>query len=427
MSRYTFKLPDVGEGIAEAEIVAWHVKPGDRIEEDQPLVDVMTDKATVEITSPVAGTVVSLDGELGVAAAVGSVIAVLMTEGGGRDSDTPIAGTAAPPESPSPDPAPGPPDPPAPEAEIPTQGVVLPPAPPVDRARGLRPLASPAVRRQATALGVHLPLVPGSGPAGRIRQADLDAYLADPAASQVQGRAARPVRHGVETIKVLGLRRRISERMSEAKRRIPHFSYIEEIDVTDLDALRVKLNALYPEQPRLTILPFLARALVRSLPDFPQINATFDDDADEVHRHAAVHLGVATQTPGGLVVPVVRHAEALDVWETAREIARLADVARSGKASREELSGSSITITSLGPLGGLATTPVINRPEVAIIGPNRIIERPVIVAGEIAIRKMMNLSSSFDHRVVDGWDAAEFVQRLKRLLESPALLFVEAP
>ncbi|HKP78862.1 MAG TPA: dihydrolipoamide acetyltransferase family protein, partial [Phenylobacterium sp.] len=287
-----------------------------------------------------------------------------------------------------------------------------------------RLLASPAVRRRALDLGVRLELVPGSGPAGRVTQQDLEAFVAAPPAGG-SDRFAR--RDGVETISVIGLRRRIAERMSEAKRRIPHFAYIEEVDVTDLEALRVQLNAAHPQQPRLTLLPFLARALAKALPEYPQMNALYDDEAGVVHRHAALHLGVATQTSNGLVVPVVRHAEGLDLWRAAAEIARLADAARAGKATRDELSGSTITITSLGPRGGLATTPVINRPEVAIIGPNRMVERPVVRAGAVVIRKMMNLSCSFDHRVVDGWDAAGFVLRLKELLESPALLFVERP
>jgi 2-oxoisovalerate dehydrogenase E2 component (dihydrolipoyl transacylase) len=282
------------------------------------------------------------------------------------------------------------------------------------------------VRRRALELGVPLQFVPGSGPLGRISQHDLAAYAAHPrAAAGAPAGLAR--REGSETVKVIGLRRRIAERMSEAKRRIPHFSYIEEVDVTELERLRAQLNAEHNDRPRLTVLPFLVRALVRALPAFPQINATFDDEAGEVTRHAAVHLGVAAQTPAGLMVPVLRHAEALDLWAAAAEIARLAEAARNGSATREELAGSTITLTSLGPLGGLATTPVINRPEVAIVGPNRIIERPVVVDGAVVVRKMMNLSSSFDHRVVDGWDAAEFVQRLKRLLETPALLFVDQP
>jgi 2-oxoisovalerate dehydrogenase E2 component (dihydrolipoyl transacylase) len=419
MGRFSFKLPDVGEGIAEAEIVAWHVGPGDRIEEDQPFIDVMTDKATVEITSPVSGSVVSVEGEAGSAAAVGSVVAVLEVDGVG--DNTAVADPPSPPAVASAQ-ASGPGDisskPPPPATAAPAART-----PVVPRVPGTRPLASPAVRRRALELGVRLAEAPGTGPAGRITHQDLDAFLAGARPDS----AGRPLarREGEEQVKVIGLRRRISERMSEAKRRIPHFSYVEEVDVSDLETLRAQLNGAYQQGPKLTVLPFITRALVRALSDFPQINATFDDEAAVVTRHAPVHLGIATQTPGGLVVPVLRHAEALDPWEIAVEIARLAEAARSGKATSAELSGSTITVTSLGPLGGLATTPVINRPEVAIVGPNRIIERPVVREGAVVVRKVMNLSCSFDHRVVDGWDAAEFVQRLKRLLEAPALLLVE--
>lgn len=419
MGRYTFKLPDVGEGIAEAEIVAWHVASGEQVAEDAPLIDVMTDKATVEITSPVSGRVLELQGEVGQSVAIGSVVAVLEVEGAGASAEALAPPARIQPPSP-PKAQPAPPAPPSPPASAPA-----PSAPTVRMAQrpGVKPLASPAVRRRALDLGVPLQFVPGSGPAGRILREDLEAYAANPAPSGAASGLAR--RNGTETIKVIGLRRRIAERMSEAKRRIPHFSYIEEIDVTELERLRAQLNAEHKDRPKLTVLPFLVRALVRALPDFPQINALYDDDAGEVTRHAAVHIGVATQTPTGLVAPVLRHAEALDLWAAATEIARLAQAARNGSATREELSGSTITITSLGPLGGLATTPVINRPEVAIVGPNRIIERPVVVEGAVTVRKMMNLSSSFDHRVIDGWDAAKFVQRLKRLLETPALLFVD--
>lgn len=430
MGLFAFKLPDVGEGIAEAEIVAWHVKVGDQIQEDQPLVDVMTDKATVEITSPVSGRVLALNGEVGVAAAIGSVIAELEVEGAGNtalDSAPDAPKAATPPEtSPTLAPAPTAPESTPPPEPSPSASATAPAVgPAVARVAGARPLASPAVRRQALEQGVRLEFVPGSGPAGRISHDDLDTFLARPASPPLSTSQAFAAREGVETVKVIGLRRKIAERMSEAKRRIPHFSYIEEVDVSALELLRARLNAANPGKPRLTVLPFFVRALVRTLPDFPQINAIFDDEAGIVHRHAGLHLGVATQTPGGLTVPVLRHAETLDLWRTASEIARLAEAARTGKASREELSGSTLTITSLGPLGGLATTPVINHPEVAIVGPNKIIERPVVVDGVVVIRKMMNLSCAFDHRVVDGWDAAEFVQKLKTFLETPALMFVE--
>jgi 2-oxoisovalerate dehydrogenase E2 component (dihydrolipoyl transacylase) len=448
MGRYIFKLPDVGEGTAEAEIVAWHVAVGDRVHEDQHLVDVMTDKATVEMTSPVSGTVVSLSGAPGDMAVVGAPLIELEIEGAGnasgKDSSAPLP--------PHPDPLPqgGRGDKsvtfparhminakpqnislspaggegqgegvvkPAPTAKAPVQSAIA------TRIAGTRPLASPSVRTRAEELGIKLQFVAGSGPAGRISHADLDAYLVSGGAPHaVRGRA----RDGVEEIKVIGLRRKIAEKMQESKRRIPHFAYVEEIDMTELEALRAHLNATKRgDQPKLSLLPFLMRALVKQLPAYPQINARFDDDAGVVHRFAAVHIGIATQTANGLIVPVVRHAETHDVWDSAAEVARLAALTRDGKASREDLSGSTITITSLGALGGVVTTPVINHPEVAIIGPNAIVERPVVRGGQIVVRKMMNLSSSFDHRVVDGYDAAEFIQKIKALLEHPAMLFME--
>lgn len=421
MARVAFKLPDVGEGTAEAEIVAWHVKVGDLVEEDAPLADVMTDKATIEITAPVTGRIVERNGEPGEMAAIGSVLAVFETDGADVPADKPqpakvaLAPTAMPAEAAKPAPA-------SPASAAPIRDAFATRTTPDDR-----PLASPAVRKRAHELGVHLQYVAGSGPAGRIEHEDLDAYLARGGAgarTPVAGAYAR--REGVEEIKVIGLRRRIAEKMQEAKRRIPHFAYVEEVDVTELEALRVHLNATKrADQPKLTVLPFMVRALVRVLPAFPQINATFDDEAGIVTRHRAVHCGIAAQTPNGLMVPVVRHAEAMDVWALAAEIARLGEAARSGKATKEELTGSSITITSLGPLGGVVTTPVINHPEVAIVGPNKIIERPVVRDGVIVVRKMMNISSSFDHRVVDGYDAADFIQRVKALLEHPATIFMD--
>ena len=393
MSRFTFKLPDVGEGIAEAEIVEWHVAVGDVIAEDDALVDVMTDKATVELTSPVAGRVTAITGGEGDDVAVGSDLVVLETDA----------------EAPAEEPA-------APSASV----VVAPPASAKPApAAPAKPLASPATRRRAKDQGVDLASVKGSGPDGRVVGADLDQSPA-PAA-----RAPLARREGVEDVKVLGLRRRIAERLSNSKRRIPHFAYVEEIDVTELEALRAHLNATRAEgRPSLSLPPFLIQALVQVLPDFPQINALFDDEAGVVHRHAAVHAGIAVQTKDGLIVPVIRNAEARDLWDLAAEIARLAAAVRDGKAAREELAGSTITVTSLGALGGIATTPIINAPEVAIIGPNRIVERPVVRDGQITVRKMMNLSSSFDHRVVDGYDAAAFIQAVKVKLEHPALLFM---
>ena len=433
MGQFVFKLPDVGEGTAEAEIVAWHVKVGDLIEEDAPLVDVMTDKATVEMTTPVTGKVVALHGALGEMAPVGSPLAVIETDGGEESllpsrekvaAKQPDEGASEISHSPSP--------PIAKSGENPSSGPaghLLPQGekaakPTVPRITDAKPLASPVVRRRAYELGIPLQFVPGTGPAGRISLEDLEGYSEAPTATPIS--SARAKREGVEDVRVIGLRRKIAEKMQDAKRRIPHFAYIEEIDVTEVEALRVHLNATKrPEQPKLTFLPFLVRALVNLLPRYPQINARFDDDAGVVHRHEAVHVGIATQTPGGLIVPVVRHAESLDIWDCAREIARVAAAARESKAAADELKGSTITVTSLGPLGGVVTTPVINHPEVAIIGPNKIIDRPVVRDGQIVVRKMMNLSSSFDHRVVDGYDAAAFIQEIKGMLEHPATLFMD--
>lgn len=423
MGRYVFKLPDVGEGTAEAEVVAWHVKLGDRVEEDQTLVDVMTDKATVEIPSPVKGTVLSVNGTPGNMLAVGSELVVFEVEGEGNAS----------PEAPA---APQKVESAAPQTltaasavavlEAPRPAPVATPAPIVAHTPGEKPTASPAVRRRAWELGIALQFVPGSGPGGRIQHADLDRYLQQ--GGNAPQRSGAVQRHEVEEVPVRGLRRKIAQSMQEAKRRIPHFSYIEEVDVTALEDLRKQVNGEHGAKAgKLTLLPFLIRALVRALPDYPQINARYDDEADIVHRFAAVHAGIATQTPGGLVVPVVHHAEALDLWQTAETIRTLAATAREGKATREQLTGSTITITSLGTLGGLATTPIINQPEVAIVGVNKIVERPVVRSGQIVVRSMMNLSCSFDHRVVDGWDAAEFVQRIRGLLEQPATLFMDRP
>lgn len=430
MGRYVFKLPDVGEGTAEAEIVAWHVKLGEMVEEDAPLADVMTDKATIEITAPVSGKIVERNGEPGEMAPIGSVLVVFEMDAAAAEA-APASKTAAK-------------DAPAPKA-VEAKPAKAEPAKVETTARAPvandafttrenpddKPLASPAVRKRAHELGVHLQYVAGSGPAGRIEHEDLDAYVARGGNGGGGGRssgggALYAQRDGADEIKVIGLRRKIAEKMQDAKRRIPHFAYVEEVDMTELEALRVHLNATKrKDQPKLTVLPFMVRALVRVLPDYPQINAIFDDEAGVVHRHHAVHCGIAAQTANGLVVPVVKHAEAMDVWALASEIARLGEAARTGKATRDELSGSTITVTSLGPLGGIVTTPVINHPEVAIIGPNKIIDRPVVRDGIIVVRKMMNISSSFDHRVVDGYDAAEFIQRVKALLEHPATIFMD--
>ena len=423
MGTYVFKLPDVGEGTAEAEIVAWHVKVGDLVEEDQHLVDVMTDKATVEMTSPVKGRVVGLHGEPGAMAIVGAPIVEFEVEGAGNQAQAnPSVAPAAKPAAPAPvavvkTEAPKPVVVPRPVDEVPAAAVL--------RVPGDKPLASPAVRQRALELGIKLQFVDGSGPGGRITHADLDGFLARGGPQRAPG-GGLVRREGVDEIKVIGLRRKIAEKMQDTKRRIPHFAYVEEVDMTEIEALRAHMNATRrKDQPKLTLLPFLMRALVRVLPEFPQINARYDDDAGIVHRHHAVHVGIATQTANGLIVPVVKHAEALDLWQAASEVQRVSTAARENKASRDELSGSTITITSLGPIGGVVTTPVINHPEVAIIGPNAIIDRPVVRDGVIVVRKMMNLSSSFDHRVVDGFDAAQFIQRVKALLQHPALMFMD--
>lgn len=415
MGRFLFRLPDVGEGVAEAEIVGWHVKPGDRVAEDQPLVDVMTDKATVEMTSPVEGSVVDVHGEVGAMTPVGSILVELEVEGA-PDAQAPPASRQAAPKPPAlaksaPRPAP-------------TAPAVTAQAPP-SRQPDDPPLAAPATRRRAHELGIPLQYVTGTGPGGRITPADLDRYVAS-GGSGGGGSVRYAQRDGVTETRLVGLRRRIAEKMQESKRRIPHFGYVEECDLTELEALREELNAGRNEgQPKLTLLPFFMRAMARTLPDFPHINARFDDEQGLLSTFEAVHVGIATQTPGGLMVPVVRHAEARDLWGCAAELARVTAAARDGRATREELTGSTITLTSLGPLGGVSATPVINHPEVAIIGPNKLRELPVVRSGQIAVRKMMNISSAFDHRIVDGHDAARFIQALKRLLEHPALIFVD--
>lgn len=450
MARFTFKLPDIGEGIAEAEIVAWHVKVGDTVEEDGPLADLMTDKATVEMSAPVAGKVVETAGGVGDQIAIGSVLAVFETEEEtqGATDDTP----RAPPEAAAvaePERAMEP-EPDAPPPSIPSvaegSSRAQPRAPGGEHAStslgtdgngaggGRKVLASPAVRARAKDLGIELSSI-RSAQGDRVRHADLDAHLryaggasaSQPASapqaappSQVQAEPGT-----VEEVRVIGMRRRIAENMAESKRNIPHFAYVEEIDVTQLELLRAAMNADRGQRGKLTLLPFLIRALTRALPDFPMINARYDDQAGVVSRHSSVHLGLATQTDNGLTVPVIRDAQARDVWSLATEIVRLADAARRSKATRDELTGSTITLTSLGPIGGIVSTPVINRPEVAIVGVNRIVERPAVTEGRIEVRKLMNLSSSFDHRVVDGWDAASFIQAVRRLIETPALLFVD--
>ncbi|HEX6018308.1 MAG TPA: dihydrolipoamide acetyltransferase family protein [Burkholderiaceae bacterium] len=493
MAVRTIKVPDIGEGIAEVEVVAWHVKPGDRVAEDQNLAEVMTDKAAVEVPSPVAGTVVALGGEVGQMLAVGGEL-VRIDVGGGAE----VPAVAAPPAAPAAEPVAAPavaPTPPAPSTgaaaptrpmatvtpqaqvpqmpQLPARAFAPADAAPMRSAEGPgtdRPIASPSVRRRAWELGVDLGAVVATGPAGRVTHADVEARAAshpaaptrpvamplapppapaaapsvaptaptapptvalrtsvEPAAPQrAAAPAARSERNDEEKIPVIGLRRRIAVKMQESKRRIPHYSYVEEVDVTEVEALRAQLNAKWGEQrPRLTLLPLLVRAIVLAVREHPVVNARFDDEVGVITRYGAVHLGIATQTPSGLLVPVLTHAEARDLWSTAAEVARLAEVARAGRATRTELSGSTLTITSLGALGGIATTPVINHPEVAIVGVNRIVERPMLRGGLVVARQLMNLSSSFDHRVVDGIDAARFVQSVRGYLESPATMFVE--
>ncbi len=441
MGIHVIKMPDIGEGIAEVELVAWHVKIGDMVAEDQPLADVMTDKATVEIPAPVVGRVVALGGDVGQVMAVGGELIRLEVEGEGNlkpgAEASPAKAAAAPAavqpaaSAPAPQPEQAPktvaaPAKPSAPSVAPAKPVRQAPAA-VARQPGDKPLASPAVRKRAWDLGIELRYVPGSGPAGRILHEDLDAYLqGQGAGAQARGGVAYSERNDEENVPVIGLRRKIAQKMAESKRRIPHFSYVEEIDVTELEELRASLNQKWgATRGKLTLLPLLARAMVVALRDFPQINARYDDEGGVVTRYGAVHIGIATQSDGGLMVPVMRHAEARDLWSMAAEIVRLAEAVRTGSASRDELSGSTITITSLGPLGGIVTTPVINHPEVGIVGVNRIVERPAIRNGAVVARKLMNLSSSFDHRVVDGMDAARFIQAVRALLEQPALLFVE--
>ncbi|WP_439821789.1 dihydrolipoamide acetyltransferase family protein [Pseudomonas sp. HLG18] len=423
MGTHVIKMPDIGEGIAEVELSQWHVKVGDLVVEDQVLADVMTDKAMVDIPSPVHGKVIALGGQPGEVMAVGSVLISIEVEGAGnlKESDKPAPVAAK--ETPV-----------APKVEAVVESKPAAPrtapvcqGPMVAREANDRPLASPAVRKHALDLGIQLRLVRGSGPAGRVLHEDLEAYLA-----QSQSNASAPTaaayaqRNDEEQIQVIGMRRKIAQRMQDATQRAAHFSYVEEIDVTAIEELRAHLNEKHgASRGKLTLLPFLVRALVVALRDFPQMNARYDDEAQVITRLGAVHVGVATQSDVGLMVPVVRHAEARSLWDSAAEIARLATAARNGKASRDELSGSTITLTSLGALGGIVSTPVLNLPEVAIVGVNKIVERPMVVKGQVVIRKMMNLSSSFDHRVVDGMDAALFIQAIRGLLEQPATLFVE--
>lgn len=431
MSERVITLPDVGEGVAEAEIVELPVKIGDPVREGETLVSVMTDKATVEIPSPTEGRVTWIGPAIGEKVAVGSELVKLeVAVTGTQKPEVPVA--AAPAKVPPPPAASkarsecatadNPPPMTEPVRRREAAGGVPPSAPAKPAAR---PLAAPAVRAYARDAGIDLRFVTGSGPAGRILREDVDAYLATAARGPLSTHGlARNT--AVEEIKIIGLRRRIAERLQETMRRVPHFSYIEEVDVTDLEALRADVNETRKSgRPRLTVLPFLMRAMVMALRDHPQLNARFEDSSDTLYRYGGVHIGIAVQTPNGLMVPVVQHAEARTIWDCAGEVARLSEAARSGTAAREELTGSTITITSLGALGGLASTPVINAPEVAIVGVNKIAVRPVWRGAAFEPRKIMNLSSSFDHRIVDGWDAAQFIQSLRTLLEAPAKIFME--
>ncbi|MER8546414.1 dihydrolipoamide acetyltransferase family protein [Mesorhizobium sp. M0684] len=463
MGEYVIKLPDVGEGVAEAELVEWQVKVGDLVREDAVLAAVMTDKATVEIPSPVDGEIVWLGAEIGDTVAIGSPIVRLKVAGEGNVNAgaKSAEGEAAPTPTPSPSPQGGGGRASAAKAEARSSSPLVGHVPRTEGARtadtespsplwggvrgggtapafggiapvgaprpeGEKPLASPAVRLRAKEAGIDLRQVPGTGPAGRIRHEDIDAFLArGPQLAKAPGLARN---EAVEDIKIVGLRRRIAEKMTLARSRIPHITYVEEIDVTALEDLRAALNKEKrpgADRPKLTLLPFLMRAMVKAIADQPNVNALFDDEAGIVHKHGGVHIGIAAQTASGLMVPVVKHAEARDIWDCAAEVVRLAEAAKSGTATRDELSGSTITITSLGAMGGVATTPVINHPEVAIVGVNKMMVRPVWDGSQFIPRKMMNLSSSFDHRVIDGWDAAVFIQRIKTLLETPALIFVD--
>ena len=439
MAERIIKLPDVGEGIAEAELVEWHVKVGDIVREDDLLAAVMTDKATVEIPAPIDGEVLWIGAEIGDTVAIGSAIVRLKIAGDAFAPEEPEAepaDSAEPaPETPAPKPAPTKPKAiePAPQAApvaMPTsvpKRTAPPPsaaAPAPRRAPGEKPLASPAVRLKAREGGLDLRQIAGTGPAGRILHEDIDAFLLR--GPEAERKAGLSEKTGVTDVKIVGLRRKIAEKMALAKSRIPHITIVEEVNVSPLEDLRATLNKKpTAERPKMTLLPFLMRAMARALAEQPNLNALFDDEAGIVHQHAGIHIGIATQTPGGLMVPVVKHAEARDIWGCALELNRIAERARDGTATRDELTGSTITITSLGAMGGIATTPVINHPEVAIVGVNKMMVRPVWDGTTFVPRKMMNLSSSFDHRVVDGWDAAVFVQRLKELLENPALLFID--
>ncbi len=444
MGLHKIQMPDVGEGITEAEIVEWNVKVGDVVREDDVLAAVMTDKATVEIPSPVDGTVKAINGDVGESVAVGTVIISLDVEGPGNEAEVSEA-ASAPDPAPAPQPSPESVPEPAPESAAATEPAPA-PAPKtatvtkpvvtgkgaamasaaVPRAEGEKPIASPAVRKRAMDAGIKLTYVQGSGPAGRITHDDLDAHMAG-AGATAGGIASRAPNLNVEEIRVIGLRRKIAERMQDAKSRIPHITYVEEVDVTEVESLREHLNVNRKDgQPKLTILPFIMKAMVIAIKDYPKLSSHYDDGNDVLYQYGAAHIGMAAQTPGGLMVPVIKHAEIHDIWGLAGESKRLADAARDGSITRDELTGSTITISSLGRMGGIVSTPVINSPEVAIVGVNKVMVQPVFKDGGFIPRKIMNLSSSFDHRIVDGWDAAEFIQRIRGLLENPATLFIDS-
>ena len=433
MGEHVIKLPDVGEGVAEAELVEWMVEIGANVLEDQVLASVMTDKATVEIPSPVEGKILWRGGSPGDVLAVGSPLIRLEVDGAGNvkpgdEAPAPAPKKETPKAEAKPEPKPEKiENKPAPKSEKPkSNGAAAAPVSAMPRGEGEKPLASPAVRKRANEAGVDLRRVPGSGPAGRITHEDLDAFFASDGEIAISGVGGLRKNMAVTEVPMIGLRRKIAEKMEAANARIVPITYVDEVDVTALEDLRAELNASRKDgRPKLTILPFLMRAMVKAIGEQPHLNAIYDDEAGVIRQYGGVHIGVAAQTPNGLMVPVVKHAEARDIWSCAEEVARLSEAAKSGKAGRDELSGSTITITSLGAMGGIVTTPVINHPEVAIVGVNKMQVLPRWNGTEFIPKKIMNLSSSFDHRVIDGWDAAVFVQRLKSLLETPAMIFIE--
>jgi 2-oxoisovalerate dehydrogenase E2 component (dihydrolipoyl transacylase) len=427
MGTFAFKMPDIGEGVVEGEVVEWLVAVGDQVKEDDPILSVMTDKATVEIPSPVDGKVTKVIGEAGDILPVGVVCIEFEVEGDGNASSGEEATKAEPEPKAKSEPAPV--AVPEPKAEPAPVAVAPVAAAPVARAAGTKALASPAVRQRARQANIHLEHVAGSGPAGRISHADLDTHIAGGAhaatSSRPMGSTPRVELNGTEDIKVIGLRRKIAEGMISSYTTIPHFSYFEEVDVTALEELRQHLNATRPEgAPKLTYLPFIMQALVKALGERPECNALYDDDSNIVTRHQAINLGIATQTDRGLFVPVVKHVEAMDIWRSATEMTRVTSATRDGKATADDLAGSTFTITSLGRLGGLGATPIINKPEVGILGVHNAKDRAVVRDGNVVIRRMMNLSSSWDHRVVDGHDGASLVQLVKAYLEYPATIFM---